>query len=187
MRRWLWIIGCCIGMGACTAPSLTAFQIRDYREEAPIVVAAGAVIVQSDVVPSSVLPHIEKRMPVTPERALSDWAEHRFRAGRPTADSALVLTIQEASMIQEEKPSGHWYMLDNVVYELQYRIEMAYHQNGRIMQTQTVSGFEKKSIPEQSSLAAKEEVWQELINEMLRKVNRKVIADMPPGFILSEA
>lgn len=187
MRQWLCVFACLVGITACTAPKQTAFDIHDYRDENPIVIATGKIIVQSNAIPSDTLPHIEKKMPITPSKALSEWAKNRFKAGRTNTEDALVLTIQEASMIQEDKPSGHWYVLDNVVYELRYQIEMAYHQNGRIMQKQTVSGFEKKSVPEQSSMATKEEVWRDLINKMLKKVNRKVIADLPPGYILSEA
>lgn len=187
MKKWTWIVGCCLSIMACSSPQTTVFNVKDYRDENPIVLAVGTIMVQSDVVPSDVLPHIEKKIPITPSQALINWAEHRFKSGRPNTNTALVLTIRDASMIQELKPSNHWYVLDNVVYELHYQLDMTYYQDGREMQKQTVSGFEKKSVPEQSSMTTKEKVWLDLINKMIQKVNRKVIADIPPGVILSEA
>ncbi len=186
---WKWIAAIVFvvwGLTACTAPELSRFQVTDFGQEAPIVLAVGEIDVVSEVESSHTLPHIEKRMPVTPDQALFDWATQRFKAGRP-GNTALMIVIREASMMQIKKPSGKWYVLDNVMYELRYQIDVVYQKNGQDMVTQTVSGFGNKAIPQKSALATKEKVWQDLLNDMLAKVNRKVIADLPPGLILSEA
>ncbi len=171
-----------IGLTACVAPSLKPFEINTFQNETPVLVNVSAVSVQSHITQYDRLPHIENKMPVTPGQALTRWAENRFAATNPSAPTRMIVNITDAYMTETKQESGSWYQLDNVRYRLTYQVDIEFKRADKIVYAQNVTGWEMQALPQKSSLADKEEVWQTLLNAMVTKVNNKVLADMPAAY-----
>lgn len=173
-------------LSACRAPHLEPFTLRDYRDEPPVALRVADIRIDDQAPVFTKLPHIEKRMPVSPAAALRGWIETRFRPAAPDSRDTATFIIREASMTQETKPSGSWYVLNNTVYTLTYQLDVHYSRNGRLFASQSVSGWEKQGLPKKSSsLAEKEAAWQKMLNAMLEKTNDKILSDLPPDIRLN--
>lgn len=187
MRFWAITILSVFFLTACQAPVLKPFTVKNYHDEAPIQLRVSEIQIDNQMTVYSELPHIEKRMPVSPAVALQDWIRNRFVAANPTGHDVARFVIREASMVQKTKPSGSWFVLDNTVYTLTYKIDVLYLRNGRQIASQSVAGWEKQGLPKKSSsLAEKEEVWQKMLNTMVQKTNDKIISDLPHEICLNE-
>ncbi len=178
IKFWVGILSF-LSLTACTAPALKPFTINTFEMEAPVKLQVGDIQITSHVTTYDRLPHIEQKMPVTPEQALTRWAHNRFVAADAKNPTQLVINITDAYMTQSNVDSGHWYQLDNVRYRLTYKINIQFKRRAQTVYTQSVTGWETSALPQKSSLAAKEETWQTMMNTMLTKVNNKVLTDMP--------
>lgn len=167
-----------MGLTACQVPDVSPFSIRDFREEPTVPLAVSDIRVIDQTIRYPDLPHLETRIPIVPAYALQKALQNRFKATGIFPNGATFI-IEEASLIQQEKPSGHWYIYDNVEYRLTYRVRILYAQNGITREEQTVSGWETQSLPRRSSLSEKESVWQKMINAMITKVTDKIQDDIP--------
>lgn len=166
----------------CQAPRLNSFNVRTLTDERPIALNVGRVRVDSTVMRYDRKPHIEETLPVTPNEALEEWAQHRFDANNPTSPVNVIMTIHQADMTEREEKGANWYTLDNYAYRLTYQITMEFEQEGHILYKHTVDGWESSSLPQRSSMADKEAVWLKMMNAMIRKVNQQMIDAVPIRF-----
>ncbi len=166
----------------CQAPELQRFHVNTMGGEREIPLAVRAVKVVSDVQQYDRMPHIEKTLPLTPEQALTEWAENRFMAADSSASAEAVITIQTAEMTQQEEKGANWYTLDNDAYKLSYRVEFAIEKRGKTLYRYDVDGWESSSLPQRSSLADKEKTWLKMMNAMIRKVNQQITHSIPATF-----
>ncbi len=168
-----------LGLTACVAPTLKPFTINTFQDETPVALNVREITVESHLTKYDRLPHIESKMPVTPEQALTRWAQNRFVTANSNAPTKMVVNITDAYMTQSKQESGSWYTFDNVRYRLTYQVDVQFKRADKVVYTQNVTGWETHSLPQKSSLADKEDAWQTMLNAMVAKVNNKIITDMP--------
>ncbi len=168
-----------LALSACTPVPLSDFKI-DASSDDPIVLKAQEISVESRVMRFESLPHIEQEIPVSPEDAAKQWVDNRFVADQSGFGKKALIVIEKANMIQREKPSEHWYMVDNISYELTYLISLSFvNAAGETLYTQSVGGTHTSELPKRSSLQEKEKTWEKMISTLLKKIDRKMIADLP--------
>lgn len=178
---WVFICGLLLITG-CEAPRLSPFLLNTYQNEKPITLSVGDVQIQSEVKKFDRQPHIEDKMPITPEDALKNWAKHRFYGINMSSPINAVITIQKAYMTQADEKNDSWYVFDNVNYRLTYMLTLQIVEGQKVLYTQNVNGWESSSLPKHSSLADKEKTWQRMMNAMIQKVNNKIVNDLPRHF-----
>lgn len=161
----------------CAAPQPPAFRLPDTPS---VMLNASDVRILSRVMAFDKLPHIERSMPHPPEAVLRSFVRQRFLAAAESPLTAVV-TLEEASLTQRESPQK-WYVFNNTVYELTYRVRLGFWQDGREIYHQTVGGFEKESLPSKSSLSAKETLWQHMLGSMVEKLGGQIATLLPPEF-----
>lgn len=172
-------------VSACSALPLMSFDVADYKDVPPICLNVESFFVESEVMQYDRLPHIEYKMPVTPEQALKNWAKNRFSAVNTDSLLKAILVIKEASMIRRRKPSGNWYTFDNMEYTLSFQVELVFlTKDDQVQYRLSVGGHEMKSIPRKSAPVTKERVWLEMMNAMINKVNDKLVHDLPATYQL---
>lgn len=171
---------------SCQAPTLHSFRVNTMQDVLPVAVHVQNVRIDSETMHYNRKPHIEYTLPVSPEEALTEWAEHRFEAVNMTSPVTLVITISKADMTEQEEKGANWYTLDNYAYRLTYQVTMTFEQNGKILYQHTVDGWESSSLPQRSSIADKEAVWLKMMNAMIRKVNQQMTEAIPARFRVSE-
>lgn len=182
----LWILCAAFLLTACQAVELPDFMVHDFKNDSKINLKTANVSVISDVHYDLKAPFIEYKMPITPEQALKRWAQNRFVAVAPNAPVEAYIIIEKASMQEQEKPSDKWYMLDNVEYRLDFQVKIAFMLNQNTISERSVGGYEKRALPMKSSLADKEEVWSDMMNDMVQKVNKKLTNELPSYFVQEE-
>lgn len=183
MKKIIW---CCICMlmTACQIQIAPPFHVDDYKNHPAIALNVSDISVQSLVSVYHQLPHIETTMPITPQQAMIAWMENRFYADDPFSLVTAEWVIRDAYMTQTLKPSPDWYVLDNVLYKLTYSLDLVFKKEGYIIHTQSVNGWETRSIPVKSSLRAKEQAWQDMMNSMIHKINNQIVPQIPIEFTI---
>lgn len=171
---------CSLFLFACTAPQFEPFVLNIPSSFQPLRISD--VNVESHVKKFDLLPHIENKMPISPLKALTEWAEKVFIPTSKNISVKLVVVIEDAYMTQINDHSENWYKLDNVLYKLSYKIVLKFMTDQEVIYTQNIQGWESSSIPERSSLADKEATWKKMMNNMLYKVNQKALNDIPLKF-----
>ena len=166
-------------LAACQAPPNTPFQVTNYKNIPPLFLPVGEIKVENQTTRYTELPHLETRIPVMPVSALSEALSNRFAPQYPATDTTATFIIREANLTQKSKETDHWYVWDNVEYLLTYKVDIIYAKGPKILEQQQFSGWEKQSLPQKSSLAQKERVWEKMINAMIQKSADKIEADKP--------
>lgn len=166
-------------MMGCVAPQLDEFKINTYQDANPIGVKVDNIVVSSEIEHFERLPHIEDEMPITPEAVLKEWADNRFYATQSKKINTMHIVIKKAYMTKTIEKSDNWYTFDNELYKLSYDIKVNYISGEEIIYTQNVGGFESSSLPKKNSLADKEEIFEKMMNQMVKKVNDKILVQMP--------
>lgn len=182
MKKLVGLAGVFMILVGCTATPLHQFNVMDYAGERRINLAVSEIEVDSKAPHYDKMPHIEYKMPVSPEAALTRWAGNRFNGVSMSSPVVLKVIIREASMTQMDKPNDSWYTLDNISYRLKYSVSFVYMKNGQVLNEQTINGWEQSDIPQKSTLSEKEKTWQKMLNAMIEKVNDKVERDIPNEF-----
>ena len=182
MKKMLGVIGAFLMLVGCQATPPQEFDVNDYADVPPIHLSVSEVQVESTVARYDRMPHIEYKMPLRPEEVLQTWANNRFNAVSMSSPVIAKIVIKEASMTQQESPNDSWYTLDNISYRLTYEVSLQFEKDGKIIYEQNVNGWERAAIPAKSSIAEKEETWEKMLNNMVRKVNDKVEEDIPAEY-----
>ncbi|MBR5129683.1 MAG: hypothetical protein IKV03_00455 [Alphaproteobacteria bacterium] len=180
MKRYT--IGLGLFLSACTAQPLETFNVDTYANQNPIYLNVSLLDTKSDVLTYNRLPHIEKDLPITPNDVLLDWAHNRFRATNKYSLISAEFTVLKAYMTQTDTPTPKWYILDNTTYRLDYDVMLQFKQNEKILYTQTATGWEEYAIPQKSPLTSKEKVWEKMMNNMVQKINNKIVPEIPNKF-----
>lgn len=177
------VFACFWVVAACSALPLVSFDVADYRDAAPVDLKADSFRIESDVMQYDRPPHIEYKMPVTPEQALKNWAQNRFSAQDETSSLQAVFVIKEASMTRRRRSSENWYTFDNMEYTLTFQVELVFiDQAGKTRYRLSVGGHEMKAVPRKSAPATKERAWLDMMNNMIHKVNDRLIGDLPTAY-----
>ena len=171
-------------LGSCQAPELNVFSLNTYQDDAPLGIKTYRIMIVSEVERFDNLPHIEHRIPVSPEEALRKWAENRFYASQSDNIDEMRIVVEKAYLTEAEDKSDKWYTFDNVLYKLTYDLRIDFIKNGKNLYTQSVGGFESTSLPARSSLSDKEGAFEKMMNQMIKKVNNQILLQMPKEFIL---
>ena len=179
MKRFVLGLVAYLMVAGCEAPQFKEFTLNTYQNEQPVAVNVKEISISSEVIHYDRLPHIEDEMIISPEQALKEWAQNRFYAVSSARADKMHIIIEQAYMTQTDEQSENWYTLDNVAYKLTYALKINFYQKDKVVYTQTVKGFESSSLPQKSSMADKEQVFENMMNQMIKKVNQQVFVQMP--------
>lgn len=169
----------------CQAPEYKEFSLNLFQHRDPIAIKTDEIVVLSNVIQYDRLPHIEDEMIISPEKALKEWAKNRFYPLKSTRSDKMQIIIEKAYMTKTDEKAENWYTLDNEAYKLTYDLKINFEKNGKVLYSQTVSGYESSSLPKKSSMSDKEQVFEKMMNKMIQKVNQRALYQMPKEFIVS--
>jgi len=163
----------------CLAPQGESFEVTDYRNTTAVGLPVGKIQVVNQTVRYPELPHLETRIPISPVSALSTALSNRFTAQTDNPQLTATFLIKNAELTEKKQTSDHWYVYDNIEYLLDYKIEVVYRHGDQTLLQQEVAGWEKKAIPQRSTLWEKERAWSQMLNAMIKKTTAKIEADIP--------
>ena len=178
-----WIILCLIVLLGCMPKYTPTARVKDYSAQGALVLPASQLETISLVEQSSTLPHIENRMPLSPEKALYNWAYIRLRPNG-VRDLKARFIIEEASMTREEEPQEWFWQYDNYKYTLTWkvRLQLADKRAGTPFETVT-QGFVMRTLPQKASLNETKALWTDMLDEMEALVDEKMSKDIGDNLI----
>lgn len=180
--KWVGVFFCFLCV-ACVAPNYKSVEVNTFENEKQVGVYVQSVNVSSLVEHFDRLPHIEEEMPLSPENALRKWVQNRFYPINGKQADQLEIVIEKAYLTQADDKITKWYMLDNVKYTLTYALRFEFVKAGRVIYTHEIGGYETSSLPKRSSIAAKEAVFEKMLNAMIYKVDEQVLHQLPNRFL----
>ena len=164
--------------GCMNAPQ-SAFQIHPDSDIYNL--KAGKIEIVSMTSHFDKLPHIEDRLPVSPEQSVVEWTQKHLIPSDNTQQ--LWIIIHKAEMLQTDLPTSGFFQLDEVNYTLNYQMEIQLRENNQLIQTFPVSGNGFMTMAKKASLSQKEKGWAWLIQKMLTHLKTKIKTDLKDAFI----
>ena len=139
---------------------------KDYSQAPLIELPVSRVSVVSEVGGMEPLPHVEKLMPLSPERNLKSWATIRLRPNYQTENKAEFI-IHEASVIQDEAPEANIFTYDNYKYTLKYAITLAIKDDsGNVLRSTDLEGFLSKKLPQKASIDQRNNMFTQMLFDL---------------------
>lgn len=158
--------------GCLSAPQRKNWDIPDYTLSKPLAytVHHSTIMVAT---PHEHFPHIGQTLKYPPDKVLSDFLQQRI-ALQADGTYDLKVHIQEADILQQPHPTLHWWQQDNTDYTLNYKLIFDFYKGNEVIHHHSLSGFEHASIPKRTSLTDRDEVFYDMMIQMLQKINQKM-------------
>ncbi|MGN0919582.1 MAG: hypothetical protein ACI4OR_02335 [Alphaproteobacteria bacterium] len=141
---------------------------------------------QIEVVPMAahfdMLPHVENKMPTSPEEAVQEWAQNHLQATGGT-HKKLWIIVNQAEMLKTNLPSNGFFKLDEESYTLNYRLSVQVREGDAIIQDFPVDGKGFVTLKKKAALASKEKGWAWLIQKMLTHLKTKMQTELKEVFV----
>ena len=180
-KGWVLMVG--LFLAACMPTYQKPYQVKDYTQEAAIELPADQLILVSEVEADQKPPHVEKLMPITPEKALLNWAYIRLRDNHQKPYVAKFV-VKEASMVREEMPAEAIFRLENYKYTLTYQVELQLvNDKDTLLKGITVEGYVMRTQPIRSSVQDRDAMMVEMLDEMEKTVNEKMTTEIQQKFV----
>lgn len=178
-----WIVLCLVVLLGCMPKYTPTARIKDYGAQGALVLPATRLDMVSMVEQTQTLPHIEYRMPQTPEKALYNWAYIRLRTNQ-VRDLTARFIIEEASMIREDDPQRWPWQYDNYKYTLTWKVRLQLTDNKGFTPFESATqGFVMRTLPQKASVNETKALWVDMLDEMEALVNEKMSNDIADNLI----
>ena len=182
MKKFFILFLCSI-LTACMPTYQKPYQVKDYTKEPAIELPADKIEMVSEIEPNQKLPHVEDLMPITPEKALLNWAYIRLRDNHQKPYLAKFI-VKQASMTREEMPAEAIFKLENYKYTLTYEVELQLiNQKGTLLKATNVKGYVMRTQPIRSSIQDRDAMMVEMLDEMENAVNEKIVTEVQQKFV----
>lgn len=168
------LLGACAGEPA----SQRAFPEIGFAHLEPLRIAAQGPEVISRWSSPMTPPHVEHRLPVTPEQAIRNWIDDRLRPTGAGLDT-LEVEILDASVTETPlETSGGLGGLFRKEQEARYtaRAKMVIRlvgPDGRMKNQITTEAYRSRTVAEDASLAEREELWFELVEGLVTDLDQE--------------
>ncbi len=161
-------------LAACMPTYQKPYQVKDYTKEAAIELPVQKIELVSEIQADQKPPHVEKLMPITPEKALLNWAYIRLRANHQKPYLGKFV-VKEASMVREEMPAEGIFRLENYKYTLTYDVELqVMNEKDTLLTGMTVKGYVMRTQPIRSGIQDRDAMMVEMLDEMEKTLNEKM-------------
>ncbi len=157
--------------GCMNAPQ-NVFQTNTYTE-IPLKVSDVETISMMSVFDE--LPHIEHKMSLSPEEAVTQWSQKYLKCNGDK--KKIVIIIHKADMLFEEQKNSNWFKADEEKYTLDYQLEIRLQEDKKVIQKSTAEGKGFITLAKKLSLAQKEKGWNWLIQKMINHLETKIQTD----------
>jgi hypothetical protein len=172
--------------GCTTAPPRPDFPDLRFTAEPPLQIDVASLEVRPAFQMTFREPHVEHLFPVTPERALENWAHDRLkpvgRAGR------VVMTILNASVVETELPveqglTGTFTTQPSERYDLAIEATVqAYDANGLIARTANVRTVRSQSVLQGITPNDRDRTWYDMTKTALVDFDRQMESEIRANF-----
>ncbi len=161
-------------LSACIPSYDKAPVMKDYSQVPLMELPVTRVNIVSNVGQLERLPHVENLMPLTPEKALKNWALIRVRPNYAKPYKA-EFVIEKAQMIREDAPEKSIFTLDNYKYVLSYQVSVRIlDENAQQLRMVTLEGFVSRKLPQKASVEQRDNMFMQMLLDMENQLDEKL-------------
>lgn len=166
-------------LSGCMVAPQKAFQVDPDSEIFSVNVQAVEVVPMATHF--DMLPHVENKLPTSPEQAVVEWAQKHLKSSQ-TGSKKIWIVVNQAEMLKTELPADSFFQMDEESYTLNYQLSVQVRQENTLLQTLPVEGKGVVTLKKRASLASKEKGWAWLIQKMLTHLKTKMKSDLKDVF-----
>ena len=163
-----------IFVGGCLPKYTAPLRMKDYEKEGVLMLPVKNIVLVSEIELPGRLPHVEYQMPMTPEKALRNWAFIRLRADHSKPYTAEFI-VKTASMTRESEIKESWFVYDNYKYTLTYDVMLRIvNEAGKEISHVQANGFVMQTLPERASVNERDALFMDMLNHMIDDLNAEL-------------
>lgn len=179
----LWMIAVLVMLSGCFPNYTKPYQMKDYSAIPPIELPVQKIVSISQQEAFMQLPHAENMMPITPERAVFNWAYLRLRANYKKPYTAEVI-VKKATMIRTEEINTNLFQLNNYRYNLDYIVSVRIvNDRGVALREFGIEGHHMRTQPIRSSVQERDALFVEMLTEMENKLDTDLGRELKQNLI----
>ncbi len=168
---------------ACVPNYDKAPKMKDYSQVPLLELPVSRVNIVSNIGQMERLPHVENLMPMTPEKALKNWALIRLRPNYQKPYKA-EFVILKAEMIRSEQPEKNWFIYDNYKYVLSYQVEVRiFNEEKETLRTVTIDGFIARTLPQKASVNQRDNMFTQMLLDMEDQLDEQMTQEIKQNLL----
>ena len=170
------VIGILVLAGCQGSSSVRPLPEIRFHHLAPIRLDVGTIEVVSQYEPPFKAPHVEHILPISPERAASQWARDRLQAQGASAWRA-VFIVRQAPMVEKRLPidtgfTGYFKKQQSEQYESRIDVVLEIRDdNGRLMGEAVAAAHRGRTMPEGLTPNERDRLWHEMVEALITDMN----------------
>ena len=163
---------------ACVPNYESAPKMKDYSQVPLLELSVERVNIVSNIGQMERLPHVENLMPLTPEKALKNWALIRLRPNYAKKRKAEFI-IEKAEMIRQDAPEKHFFVYDNYKYVLSYTVTVRILDEGQNeLHKVCIEGYISRKLPQKASVLQRDNMFAQMLYEMEEQLDKQMALEI---------
>ena len=168
---------------ACVPSYDSAPKMKDYSQVPLLELPVERVNIISNIGRMERLPHVENLMPLTPEKALKNWALIRIRPNYAKKYKAEFI-IEKAEMVRQDAPEKRIFVYDNYKYVLSYVVSIRIlDENHNELRKVSQEGFLSRKLPQKASVSQRDNMFAQMLYEMEDQLDKKMPLEIEQNLI----
>ncbi|NKD77525.1 hypothetical protein HEQ60_07095 [Haematospirillum sp. H1815] len=150
-----------------------------FLTKAPFRFAAQGPDIVTSYIPPLRSPHVEHRMPLSPEQAMRTWAQDRITTTH-THQRHIRVDIREASVTETKLPTkkgitGFFTNEPEARYAAKANIAVQIVDGAGVVRHEaSATAWRTITIPEKASLAERDQIWFELVEHLMQDMDAQL-------------
>ena len=163
---------------ACVPSYDTAPKMKDYTQVPLLELPVERVNIISNVGQMERLPHVENLMPLTPEKALKNWALIRVRPNYAKKYKAEFI-VEKAEMIRQDAPEKRFFVYDNYKYILSYAVSVRILDEAQSeLRSVSIEGYISRKLPQKASVLQRDNMFAQMLYEMEEQLDKQMSVEI---------
>lgn len=172
------ILSALIFLSACVPSYETAPKMKDYTQVPLLELPVERVNIVSKVGYLERLPHVENLMPLTPEKALKNWALIRLRPNYSKKYKA-EFVVEKAEMIRQDAPEKRFFVYDNYKYVLSYGVSVRIlDEEQNELRKSSIEGYVSRKLPQKASVLQRDNMFAQMLYEMEEQLDKQMAEEI---------
>jgi hypothetical protein len=170
-------------LAACVPNYESAPKMKDYSQVPLLELPVQRVNIVSKVGHLERLPHVENLMPLSPEKALKNWALIRLRPNYQKKYKA-EFVIEKAENIRQDAPEKSFFVYDNFVYTLSYFVTVRIlNEKEQELRRVSLDGFISRKIPQKASVTQLDNMFSHMLYEMEEQLDEQMTLEIKKNLV----
>lgn len=172
--------------GCAAPPPRPSFAPISFTDRGPLKLDVRAVEIEQTYQPPHAAPNVEHLFAVPPAAGAKLWATDRLAAAGPMGRARFIVreaSVLETSLKQSGGLTGAFTIEQSERYDARLVVEVEIlSEQGRSQGTVTAKVVHSRTVPENLTLGAREQVWHEMTRRMLDELDAQLDKTIKEAF-----